>query len=72
MKKSNQSTQGADLEEKANAALQEALNQPGIKVAMEIAEFAEKQASAADQYEAYLAWQRLPIVTNSCNSTTPF
>jgi len=72
MKKKKQTTEMANLEDKANAALQEALNQPGIKVAMEIAEFAEKQSAAANQYEAYLAWQKFPVVTNSCNSTSSY
>ena len=70
MKKSKQNTQRAEREDKANAAMQEALNQPGIKVAMEIAEFAEKQAATANKYEGYLAWQTFPVVTNSCNTTS--
>jgi hypothetical protein len=67
MKKPKQTKSPHD-KDKINAALQEALNQPGIKVAMEIAEFAEKQAMAAMQYEPYLNWDKFPITSNSCNT----
>jgi hypothetical protein len=68
MTRTTKKTQTSDAEDKANAELQSALNQPGIKVAMEIVELAERHAATANKYDAYLGWQAVPVITNSCNT----
>ncbi|HEV7924823.1 MAG TPA: hypothetical protein VGR14_05680 [Verrucomicrobiae bacterium] len=68
MKKLAATKKKARIDDNTNAALQQALNQPGIKVAMEIAQSAEKHAMVASQYEAYLNWDKFAVTSNSCNT----
>lgn len=58
----------ANQQELANA-LDEAMKQPGINVAMEVIAFAEKQLSSLAPYNAYIDWSKSSIVTTACDST---
>jgi len=59
-----------DSQSDLDRLLAEAMKQPGIATAMQLAEESEKYLRATAGYDNYLAWEQSPSCFSSC-STAP-
>jgi hypothetical protein len=60
--------QVVDKQQQLNDMLAEAMKQPGLEIAIQLMEAAEKSSQPAKEFASYIDWHRFPVLSTTCGS----